>query len=158
MAVESKDNVTELRYALSDPFDYYTQSLDKAIVDDYVWHKNLCNMTNVFAICEETWDAFMYLAINIQRFLKEDKPLYPASFYIKLSRIVLRTVHTVSITIVGRESRLPNGDLVCDKGKFEEWLDLPQFSDTDKLKRLYCWLVGYLENPREYETLFTKRY
>ena len=64
----------------------------------------------------------------------------------------------VSINIVGREYRLPNGDLVCDKGKFEEWLDLPQFSDTDKLKRLYCWLVGYLENPREYETLFTKRY
>lgn len=158
MAVEAKDDVTQLRYSLADPFDYYIQSLDDNIVNDYVWYKNLCKMTNAFAICEETWNAFMYLAINIQRFLKEDNPVYPASFYIKLSRIVLRTIHTVSITIVGRESRLPNGDLVCDKGKFEEWLDLPQFSDTDKLKRLYCWLVGYLECPREYETLFTKRY
>lgn len=160
MGMNWQDDVMQNRYGLCDPWDYNTQSIMPNVMVDIVHNKSLPKwLDNPFAICEETFSAFFFLANELQRFLRGDCGL-PLSedrqimYYINLSKVIVRSVHTVGVQIVSYFDS--NGNL--EKGHFEKWLDRCDVTPMDRLKRLYGWLVGYLSNPIEFEPLFTKKY
>ena len=150
MAVDWKDDILQTTYGFKDCWLTRSQIIDdeKFVIE---LDKDLAHTygNNPYAIHWDTFSLFYNLARQIQRYFKEVQDPSKAEQYVKYAKLCFKQCRTVSCTIVGSE-------FDNSVGKFGEWLEIYYISDLDKLKRVYCWMVGYLNCPTDFETIYKR--
>lgn len=159
--------MTLIKYKIFPPDDPLFQSIstnsDKVLtqgVDDFILKevvkKDLNHyLDNPYNIHQDTFCLFYTLARQLQKYLTMSSvsSVNVEQQYLKYAKLCLRQCSTVDCNLVGAHS-----DHIDVNGEWELWLDDDNFTVDDRLGRLYCLIVGYLKCPKNFESMYKRKY